>query len=186
MGSRRWERACGADVQSSGPDLCIIRYYPTRIRQFCALQGVLLAGFSEGDAVAAAAWMQEMEPGFRVSHSTDDMMNELLATALYDSDTQVCPNLYFKVAYCVEAMDGLTGGMIILVVLLARCPWKGLHGSLNAMMYTFLSSSVHNVQTVYGKAHLNLTPFSGNAHRRLATDNDTNASDLPAEWPVWR
>lgn len=68
-------------------------------------QGVLLAGFSEKDAIAASGWMQEMEPGFRVSHSTDDMMNELLATALYDSDTQVCPNLYFSVACFAEAMD---------------------------------------------------------------------------------
>lgn len=36
--------------------------------------------------------MEEMEPGFRVNHATDDMMGEVLAEALYDPDTQVHPD----------------------------------------------------------------------------------------------
>lgn len=51
----------------------------------------MLAGFSQSDASAAASWMREMEPDFRVSHVTDEMMRDLLSTALYDPETQVCP-----------------------------------------------------------------------------------------------
>eukprot|EP00892_Ulva_mutabilis_P009661 jgi/Ulvmu1/7067/UM033_0127.1 len=51
-------------------------------------RGVLLAGFSEQDAKAAAEWMREMEPDFRINHVTDDMMGELLSTALYDPNNQ--------------------------------------------------------------------------------------------------
>lgn len=57
---------------------------------FGMFQGLLLAGFNQEDAEAAAAWMEEMEPGFRVSHATDGMMNDTLAEVLYDPDTQVC------------------------------------------------------------------------------------------------
>jgi hypothetical protein len=50
---------------------------------------MLLAGFNEDDSRKATNWMHEMEPDFKVSHVVDGMVNEPLADALYDPDSQV-------------------------------------------------------------------------------------------------
>lgn len=53
------------------------------------MQGVLLAGFNQEDSRKAVEWMQEMEPGFKVSHVVDGLVADTLGDALYHPDSQV-------------------------------------------------------------------------------------------------
>lgn len=47
---------------------------------------MLLIGFSKKDGEAVAAWMEQMEAGFAVSHCTEDMLNGTVFDALRQGD----------------------------------------------------------------------------------------------------
>ena len=56
------------------------------------LQGMLLVGFSKEHGTAASKWLQEMEPGFRVSYCTADV----LAGTVQQAVMKGCDILQFR------------------------------------------------------------------------------------------
>lgn len=52
----------------------------------CTVQGALLVGFSKEDGDAVSAWLQQMEPGFLLSHCTPDMLKGTVQDAVYGED----------------------------------------------------------------------------------------------------
>ncbi len=71
------------------------------------------------DSEKVTAWMQEMEPGFNVSHVVDDMIDDTLGSPLYNPDSQVSLS-----TWCVRMSEQASCGHIFEYMLQKRT-WDG-------------------------------------------------------------
>ena len=138
-----------------------------------APQGMLLVGFAPADSAAVEAWMQQMEPGFAVSHCTGHLLDGTVQQAISGAaDGQLRRVAHAAVAEPLPRLVLLSGMSGEESVAVAE-HWERFSGGCNLC--------AGGVEILHACAYLE-KPHACISHATGAAMQARNCRSLPQSW----